>query len=227
LTYGSHSDGLRESIATDVGGIVKKSVHLVMGLALAGALHQAVAQPADLDAKASNIAVTVCSACHGPGGENTNPMFPNLAAQQAEYIENQLKAFRAHKRSEPDAQHFMWGPSSRVIDEQLISAMARYYASQPAPKGVPGDPALVAKGKKLFQQGSTAHQIPPCASCHGPDAKGNGAFARLAGQHKEYLLKQLGLIQSAIREAPVMHGIVEHLDSDDMQALATYLQSLD
>lgn len=217
----------RALIAPNLAGTVNKAIQLVIAFTLSGVLHQAMAQSADVDAKANDIAVKVCSACHGPGGVNTNPMFPNLGAQQAEYIENQLKAFRAHKRAEPDAQHFMWGPSTRVIDEQLISAMARYYASQPAAKGIPGDPALVAKGRQLFQKGSKAHQIPPCASCHGAEAKGNGAFPRLAGQHKAYILKQLHLIQSAIREAPVMHGIVEHLDSDDMQALATYLQSLD
>ena len=217
----------RALIAPNLAGTVNKIIQLVIAFALAGVLHQAMAQSADVDARANDIAVKVCSACHGPGGVNSNPMFPNLGAQQAEYIENQLKAFRAHKRAEPDAQHFMWGPSTRVIDEQLIGAMARYYASQPAAKGIPGDPALVAKGEKLFQKGSTEHQIPACASCHGTGAKGNGAFPRLAGQHKEYLLKQLHLIQSAIREAPVMHGIVEHLDNDDMQALATYLQSLD
>ena len=205
---------------------MNRIVQLVICFALASALQPAMAQQTDADAKANNIAVQVCSACHGPGGINTNPMFPNLAAQQQEYIENQLKAFRAHQRSEPDAQHYMWGPSTRVIDEQLISAMARYFASQPAPEGVPGDPALIAKGKELFQKGSVAHQIPACASCHGPEGKGNGMFPRLAGQHKEYVLKQLRLIQSAVREAPVMHGIVEHLDADDMQALATYLQSL-
>jgi cytochrome c553 len=211
---------------TNGGGIVNKTLQLVVGFALAGALHQAVAQQADADAKANNIAVQVCSACHGPGGINSNPMFPNLAAQQQEYIENQLKAFRAHQRSEPDAQHFMWGPSTRVVDQHLIGAVARYYASQPAPKGVPGEPMLIAKGKELFQKGSTAHQIPACASCHGTEAHGNGMFPRLAGQHKEYILKQLRLIQAAVREAPVMHGIVEHLDDDDMQALATYLQVL-
>ena len=205
---------------------MNRMVWWIIGLALACVLRPAMSQDIDADAKANDIAVQVCSACHGPGGINTNPMFPNLAAQQRVYIENQLKAFRAHKRSEPDAQHYMWGPSTRVIDEQLIGAMAKYFASQPAPKGVPGDSALIAKGKVLFQKGSAAHQIPACSSCHGTEARGNGMFPRLAGQHKEYILKQLRLIQSAVREAPVMHGIVEHLDDDDMQALATYLQSL-
>ena len=190
-------------------------------------LRPALAQPPQADAQAHDIAVNVCSECHGPGGDSQNPQFPKLAAQQPQYIEDQLRAFRAHERAEPEAQHYMWGAASRDIDERLIAAMARYFASQPQTKGRPGDPALVAKGKKLFQEGSSQRQIQACASCHGPDAKGNGAFPRLAGQHEPYLLKQLRLIQTAVRKAPVMHGIIEHLDDADMRAVAVYLQSLD
>lgn len=202
------------------------SLQLAIGLALAGTLHLAIAQPADADAKAKDIALKVCAECHGPAGENANPRFPNLAAQQPEYIVNQLKAFRANTRSGADAQHFMEGKSKRVLEELLAGAIARYYAAQPAPKAAAGDPALIANGKELFQKGSTAHQIPACAACHGPDARGSGFFPRLAGQHKEYTLKQIRLIQSAVRKAPVMHGIIEHLERDDIQALAVYLQSL-
>jgi cytochrome c553 len=187
----------------------------------------ALAQDAALDVQARDIAVKVCSECHGPGGDGSNPQFPKLAAQQPEYLEAQLRAFRAHERAEPEAQHYMWGAASRDIDESLIKAVARYFASQPAPKGSPGDPALVAKGRTLFQEGSPQRQIQACASCHGPEAKGNGEFPRLAGQHEQYLLKQLRLIQTAVRKAPVMHGIIEHLDDADMQAVAAYLQSLD
>ncbi len=192
---------------------------------LAGSV-PALAQP-PADVQAHDIAVKICSECHGPGGDGTNPQFPKLAAQQPQYLEDQLHAFRAHERAEPEAQHYMWGVANRDIDERLIAAMARYFAAQPAPKGRPGDPALVAKGKKLFQEGSPQRQIQACASCHGPEAKGNGPFPRLAGQHEEYLLKQLGLIQTAVRKAPVMHGIIEHLDDADMRAVAVYLQSLD
>jgi cytochrome c553 len=194
---------------------------------LAASLSPAFAQPSPADVQAHDIAVKVCSQCHGPGGDGGNPQFPKLAAQQPQYLEAQLRAFRAHERAEPEAQHYMWGAASRDIDESLIGAVARYFASQPAPKGRPGDAALVAKGKQLFQEGSPQRQIQACASCHGPEAKGNAAFPRLAGQHEEYLLKQLRLIQTAVRKAPVMHGIIEHLDDADMRAVAVYLQSLD
>jgi cytochrome c553 len=33
--------------------------------------------------------------------------------------------------------------------------------------------------------------VPPCRSCHGPEAKGDGPFPRLAGQLYEYVIKQL------------------------------------
>lgn len=207
--------------------IMKQPLFYFSIVAIAAAwLPSAMAQ-SNADAQARDIAVKVCSECHGPGGDSSNPQFPKLAAQQPQYLEDQLKAFRAHERAEPEAQHYMWGVANRDIDEKLIGAMARYFASQPDPKGRPGDPALVAKGKKLFQEGSAQRQIQACASCHGPDAKGHGPFPRLAGQHEEYLLKQLRLIQTAVRKAPVMHGIIEHLDDSDMRAVAVYLESLD
>lgn len=202
------------------------TIQLVIGLVLVGVLRPAIAQPADADARAKDIAAKVCSECHGPAGESTNSKFPNLAAQQPVYIENQLKAFRNHARSGADAQHYMWGKSERILEELLGGAIARYYASLPAPKPVAGDSTLIAKGKELYQSGSAAHQIPACIACHGPNARGSGIFPRLAGQHKEYLVKQLQLIQSTVRKSPVMHGNIEHLDQGDMPALAVYLQSL-
>jgi cytochrome c553 len=205
---------------------VNLTIQLVIGVALAGVLQPVIAQPADADAKAKDIAMKVCSECHGPTGESVNPKYPNLAAQQPIYFENQLKAFRNHTRSGLDAQHIMLGKAERILEEMLAGAMARYYASQPAPKPVAGDPTLIAKGKELYQSGSAAHQVPACIACHGPNASGSGIFPRLAGQHKEYLLKQLQLIQSTVRKSPVMHGNIEHLDQNDMPALAVYLQSL-
>jgi len=53
-------------------------------------------------AQAKNLAIVWCSTCHGPGGQGGgnsgngfNPIFPVLAGQSAEYLETQLKSFRA------------------------------------------------------------------------------------------------------------------------------------
>jgi len=62
-----------------------------------------------------------------------------------------------------------------------------------------------------------------CAACHGVD--GNSPLSlnpSLAGQHPEYLLKQLTEFKSGARNNPVMAGMVANLSLDDMRNLAAY-----
>lgn len=119
----------------------------------------------------------------------------------------------------------MWGMASQLNDA-LISGLANYFAKQPAAPGVSGDASLVAQGKRIFEEGVPSREIAPRVSCHGAHAEGNGPFPRLAGQHAPYLLKQLLVIQDVLRAAPVMHGVIKDLSKDQMQAVATYLQSI-
>ena len=100
------------------------------------------------------------------------------------------------------------------------------FAAQPAAPGKAGNSALIAQGKQLFEEGVPSRQIPPCASCHGARAEGVAIFPRLAGQHAPYLLKQLLVIQSVLRTAPVMHGVIKDLSKDQMQAVVAYLESI-
>jgi cytochrome c553 len=169
--------------------------------------------------------IETCGTCHGVNGRSVSPTFPNLAAQSAPYIEAQLHAFKDQSRADPDAQAYMWGMSSQLSDA-MITSLAGYFAAQPAAPGKPGNPALIAQGKHLFEEGVPARQIPPCASCHGANAQGMAIFPRLAGQHAPYLLKQLLVIQSVLRTAPVMHGVVKDLSKDQMQAVVAYLESI-
>jgi cytochrome c553 len=169
-------------------------------------------------------AINLCSTCHGPRGISTSPEFPILAAQRRGYLEAQLEAFRSHARSEKIAHDFMWGIAGG-LDDKMIGAVADFYAAQPPAPARPGDPALVAKGKQLFDQGVADRGIPACASCHGPDATGLADFPRLAGQHAKYVVKQLEYIQSLVRSAPVMHGIIKGITPDEMRAVAAYVQS--
>ena len=179
----------------------------------------------DAQKAALHKTIETCGTCHGVNGRSVSPTFPNLAAQSAPYIEAQLHAFKDQSRADPDAQAYMWGMASQLNDA-TVSALASYFAAQPAAPGEPGNPVLIAQGKRLFEEGVPARQIPPCASCHGAHAEGMAIFPRLAGQHAPYLLKQLLVIQSALRTAPVMHGVVKELTRDQMQALVAYLESI-
>ena len=65
-----------------------------------------------------------------------------------------------------------------------------------------------------------------CAACHGVD--GNSAvpmYPKLAGQHPEYLHKQLANFKSGERQNAVMSGMAAALSDADMAALATYFSS--
>jgi cytochrome c553 len=169
-------------------------------------------------------AVNLCSTCHGPRGVSTSPEFPILAAQRQGYLVNQIDAFRSRTRAEKDAHDFMWGIAGN-LDESIIIGIAAYYAAQAPAPGRGGDPALIAQGKELFDKGLPERGIPACAACHGANADGTADFPRLASQHAKYVIKQINYIQSLVRAAPVMHGIVKDLTPAEIQALAAYVQS--
>ena len=65
-----------------------------------------------------------------------------------------------------------------------------------------------------------------CLACHGVD--GNSAIAanpKLAGQHPEYLVKQLQEFKSGKRNNAVMKGFATTLSDDDMRNLAYWANS--
>jgi cytochrome c553 len=203
----------------------RKDVALVaVLLAAVAAAADAQTNPAEIQKAAEEKAVNLCSTCHGPRGISTSPEFPVLAAQRKGYLEAQIDAFRKRTRAEKDAHDFMWGIAGN-LDEAIIGGIAAYYAAQPPARGRSDDPTLVAKGKELFDKGLPERAIPACMACHGEAAAGMADFPRLAGQHAKYVVKQLNYIQSLVRAAPVMHGIVKDLTPSEIQAVAAYVQS--
>lgn len=84
---------------------------------------------------------------------------------------------------------------------------------------------MIAAGNKLFVKGVRERGIAPCALCHGQNAQGIGIFPRLAGQHADYVVRQLHAIQASQRNAPVMHGIIQDMKPEEMKAVAAFVQS--
>ncbi len=165
-----------------------------------------------------------CSACHGAHGISVSPTFPKLAAQQAPYLEAQLKAFRDRSRADPHAQAFMWGMAAQLTDS-IIAEIAAYFASQPPPKGAPAGAAEVAAGRTIYEEGIEARHVPACKACHGPKAEGNGPFPRLAGQHRDYLEKQLEAFAANLRANPVMHENSKNLTALHISQVAAFLSA--
>lgn len=72
--------------------------------------------------------VPACLGCHR--SPDRNPVYPGLAGQPAEYLEVQLRLFRAEKRGGTRFEHLMRNAAKNLSDEE-IAALAAYFAQMP------------------------------------------------------------------------------------------------
>ena len=168
-----------------------------------------------------------CTACHGPAGNSSNALWPNIAGQNAPYILSQLKAFKDGSRQDP----LMSGQAMMLSDEDMAD-LAVYYESQHAAAQSVKDPASVNRGEALYRGGDSDAGVAACIACHGPTGNGNPAakYPALRGQHADYTAKQLRDYKSGTRVSDgttrVMRDIAERLSEDDIAALSSYVQGL-
>jgi cytochrome c553 len=207
------------------GGGMRTALLLAAGISVAWTGGAGADEPdAATQAHAQKVAITVCGTCHGPTGNNTQPKYPRLAGQSANYLVAQLKAFRSQTRGDPDAIGYMWGMAGE-LDDATVAALAGYYAAQKSHPSRAGDSALIARGREIYEHGIAADGVPSCSACHGPDAHGLQDFPSLAGQHAQYVLKQLASFKNSMRNVAVMHGVAQNLRLAQMQAVAAYLEA--
>ena len=172
-----------------------------------------------------------CDTCHGPSGQGFrafNPI-PRLAGQPVQYLKNQLKAFSEHGRS----SNIMYNVSHVLSPAMLTALTTNFNELNPKPLG--GAPKeLVSAGKKIFEEGVPDANVPPCASCHGPQAKGDGDFPRLAGQLHDYIYNKLtnwsherGQNPKAPDASVIMEPIAHSLTESQIKAVAAYVSYLE
>lgn len=180
------------------------------------------------------LAQQVCSMCHGLTGTATSPNFPNLAGQTPAYLVSQLKNFRGQNRRDPAGFEYMWGLSHALTDAQ-IDGLATYFAqSVPQRQPLEGEAARITAGQQIFEQGLPAKNVPACTGCHGDKGQGNAMFPRLAGQHQDYLVKQLTVFQrtdersdaQTVPMGAVMKTVAHELGREDIVNVAAYAQAL-
>jgi cytochrome c553 len=188
---------------------------LAGGVALAQDANKPV--PTSVEATAT----TTCQNCHGAGGNSVSATFPRLNGQQADYIAAQLKNFRDHSRSDPHARAYMWGMASQ-LDDAAIDGLAHYYANQ-KPTAPQTGGALAADGAKIYAEGVAAQNVPACQTCHGDHGEGSSVIPRLAGQHGDYLRRQLEAFREELRENEIMHANTKDMTDSQIEALVSYL----
>jgi len=97
-------------------------------LALAMLLTTGVAS-ANGDAEAGKTKATTCQACHGPDGNATDPQYPRLTGQYADYIAKALHEYKSDDRKNPIMKGFASTLSDTDIDD-----LAAYYSTLPGGK---------------------------------------------------------------------------------------------
>ena len=116
----------------------------------------------------------------------------------------------------------------------MVTALAAHFKDL-NPKPLGGAPR---GSRRRGEKQSTRRDYPKptfsCASCHGPEAKGDGAFPRLAGQLHDYIFKKLvnwsrergagsGKPDTSAIMEPIAHGLTE----PQIAAVAAYLNYLE
>lgn len=191
-------------------------------LALATALAGLPALAHDA-ARAEEIAQGQCFVCHGLEGESSTPIFPRLAGQHAQYIARQLADFKSGRRASA-----VMAPMVRDITAAEMEALGRWYESRPVRAHPPSDPALLAQGRAIYEQGLSGRSVPACKKCHGPGGEGTEELPRLAGQHATYLENQLRAFSKKQRtnDNALMQNIAARISDAELRAVSSYLSGL-
>ena len=174
--------------------------------------------PVHADSEAGKRKAEVCAACHGADGNSATGEFPVLAGQTARYLYLQLKDFKEGRRKEPSME-----PMVEKLSREDMLDLAEYFAARkPKPVAFKADAARVARGRKKAEEVL-------CTMCHLGGMSGQNEIPRVAGQHPEYVIKQLKAFKARTRtnDAGSMTSVARTITEQDIEDLAHYISSLD
>jgi cytochrome c553 len=106
----------------------------------------------------------------------------------------------------------------KALSALALIALLAAPALAATPAATPATKPDAAKGQAISTQ--------VCAACHTADgSRGTPANPILAGQHPEYLVKQLQEFKSGKRNNAIMKGFASTLSDDDMKNVAAFYAS--
>lgn len=155
-----------------------------------------------------------CISCHTVSGNSKIPIYPNLAGQHEMYLVKVMKAYRDKVRDVPT----MYTIAKKYFNsDEDIEDLAAHFASQKSQTCTDYIPQTIQAGKDKIEARA-------CVVCHQID--GNSIlpfFPKLAGQHKEYLIKVMLAYKNGERTDPQMSQMALLFgDNTDIENIATY-----
>jgi cytochrome c553 len=180
-------------------------------------------------AEAGQEKSALCVACHSVDGNSTDPQYPKIAGQHAEYSARHLKLFQSGERDNA----VMAAIVTNLTAEDMAD-LGAYFATQKVSVGN-ADETVVARGQLLYRGGNAQSHLPSCMGCHGPTGRGNPAskYPAIGGQYADYTKLQLerfraGTVYGKDENAnnAIMSQVAKGLSDADIVALSEYLQGL-
>lgn len=165
---------------------------------------------------------STCAMCHGnDGGGKSERGVPRIGGQLVSVIVAQLVDYRHGARWDDRMEAFT--DRHMLRDAQEIADVAAYVSELRVSTRVSTGPGeLLEQGSKVFAQ--------RCASCHGQRGEGDSrkAVPSLAGQHYQYLLRQLyDAVDGRRPNFDTDHvRLLKRMGRDDFTSVADYLSRL-
>lgn len=163
-----------------------------------------------------------CAICHSPMGWGTpDGRYPQIAGQHFNVIVKQLTDIRAGNRDAPTMYPFSL--YSFTQGAQGIADVSGYISQLPmVPNNGIGPGVDLELGQEIYQF--------YCEECHSKRGEGDNKefYPNVAGQHYEYLLREIFWIQSGRRRNSdsTMVKKVKELNGRDISAVADYISRL-
>ena len=155
------------------------------------------------DAAAGEPLTAVCGGCHGSQGVSTDTATPSLAAQDAPYLVDAIKAYRTTRKRE-NMRLYVTG-----LGDKDIQNIAAFYSVQKS--------GASEKGQTIVQQ-----LIDKCERCHGAQADNPAvAVPKIRGQDRDYLIMALRAYRDDRRESSTMHKMSLPYGDSIIESLAS------
>lgn len=169
------------------------------------------------DVEAGRAKAQACAACHGADGNSSSGTYPNLAGQTWRYLYVQLKDFKEGRRTNP-----VMSPMAAPLSRQDMIDIANFFAAQTL------KPSAFKVDETKARLGKIKADAVLCTMCHLGGFSGQNEIPRVAGQHYEYIVKQLKDFRSRSRtnDAGNMTSVTKTLSDADIENLAQYITSL-
>jgi cytochrome c553 len=158
-----------------------------------------------------------CSACHGENGVPQEKNVPVIWGQQLGYLYLQLRDFKSGAR-----KNELMSPIAEALVQEDLLPLAQHFSQKKWPnlQQPPAPDAVAAIATR-------ANDSIGCVGCHQAGYKGEGTQPRLAGQHKDYLLKSMLDFRAGTRaNNPGMTDLMKATPQDAFAPLAEYMAGL-